>query len=121
MASIRKRTWQTKGGEKSAWIVAYLHKGKQHIRTFKTKKAATEWRASSVIWHATLSSRSRAPMTPEYRRPFERGARLGTLERESDRNCVAVRADRCILAARNAPVHRVRPARAADADEARAR
>ena len=49
MASIRKRTWTTKSGEKSAWIVAYLHKSKQHIRTFKTKKAAAEWRATMTV------------------------------------------------------------------------
>ena len=49
MASIRKRTWNTKTGEKSAWIVAYLHHGKQHIRTFKTKKAASEWRATMTV------------------------------------------------------------------------
>src|SRR6516162_631133 len=49
MASIRKRTWSTKSGEKSAWIVAYLHHGKQHIRTFKTKKAASEWRATMTV------------------------------------------------------------------------
>jgi integrase len=54
MASIRKRTWSTKTGEKSAWIVAYLHKDKdgklkQHIRTFATKKAAAEWRATMTV------------------------------------------------------------------------
>jgi integrase len=50
MASIRKRTWNTKGkGERSAWIVAYLHNGKQHIRTFSTKKAAAGWRAEMIV------------------------------------------------------------------------
>jgi integrase len=50
MASIRKRTWNTKGkGEQTAWIVAYLHNGKQHIKTFSTKKAATEWRAEMTV------------------------------------------------------------------------
>ena len=45
MASIRKRTWQTKAGEKSAWVVAYTLKGKQHLRTFKLKRDAEAWRA----------------------------------------------------------------------------
>jgi integrase len=45
MASVRKRTWQTKTGEKSAWVVAYTLKGKQHLKTFRTKREATAWRA----------------------------------------------------------------------------
>jgi integrase len=45
MASVRKRTWQTKAGEKSAFVVAYTHKGKQHLKTFRTKREATAWRA----------------------------------------------------------------------------
>jgi hypothetical protein len=54
MASIRKRTWSTAKGERSAWIVAYRYKGadgkrKQHIKTFDTKKAAVEWRASMTV------------------------------------------------------------------------
>ena len=49
MASIRKRTWSTAKGERSAWVVAYLHNGKQHIRTFPTKKAAIEWRAEMTV------------------------------------------------------------------------
>jgi hypothetical protein len=54
MASIRKRTWSTAKGERSAWIVAYLYKGtdgqrKQHIKTFATKSAATEWRAELQV------------------------------------------------------------------------
>jgi integrase len=49
MASIRKRTWSTAKGKKSAWIVAYLHQGKQHIRTFPTKKAAESWRATMTV------------------------------------------------------------------------
>jgi integrase len=46
MASVRKRTWTTtKGIEKSAFVVAYTHKGKQHLKTFPTKREATAWRA----------------------------------------------------------------------------
>jgi integrase len=45
MASVRKRTWTTtKGLEKTAWVVAYMHKGKQHLKTFPTKRAAAAWR-----------------------------------------------------------------------------
>ena len=46
MASVRKRTWQTRDGvAHSAWVVAYTHKGRQHIKTFPTKREATAWRA----------------------------------------------------------------------------
>src|SRR6476660_8206216 len=45
MASVRKRSWQTKKGEKTAWVVAYTHKGKQHLKTFPTKREAIAWRA----------------------------------------------------------------------------
>jgi integrase len=43
-ASVRKRRWQTKNGEKTAWIADYIDQaGKRHIKTFETKKAATDW------------------------------------------------------------------------------
>jgi integrase len=45
MASVRKRTWQSKGGERSAWVVAYAVNGKQHLKTFATKREAVDWRA----------------------------------------------------------------------------
>lgn len=39
--SVSKRTWQTKNGEKAAWVVAYTHKGKKHLKALPTKRAAT--------------------------------------------------------------------------------
>ena len=45
MASVRKRTWKNAKGPKSAWVVAYMHKGKQHLKTFATKREAVAWRA----------------------------------------------------------------------------
>ena len=46
MASVRKRAWVTsKGVEKTAWVVDYTHRGKQHIKTFPTKREAVAWRA----------------------------------------------------------------------------
>ena len=45
MASVRKRTWKNAKGPKSAWVVAYMHKGKQHLKTFATKREAIAWRA----------------------------------------------------------------------------
>jgi integrase len=45
MASVRKRTWNTKTGPKSAWVVSYMHNGKQHLKTFSKKKMADAWRA----------------------------------------------------------------------------
>jgi integrase len=44
MASIRKRTWNSGGEERTAWIADYLDQGgKRHIKTFSTKKAADAW------------------------------------------------------------------------------
>jgi integrase len=48
MASIRKRTWQSGGEEKTAWIADYFDQaGKRHIKTFSTKKAADAWLVST--------------------------------------------------------------------------
>jgi integrase len=49
MATIRKRTWLTRAGEKTAWIVDYQHNGKQHIKTFATKREAADWRAEMQV------------------------------------------------------------------------
>ena len=44
MASIRKRTWQSGGEDKTAWIADYFDQaGKRHIKTFKQKKGADAW------------------------------------------------------------------------------
>jgi integrase len=44
MAKVRKRTWNNKVGEQTAWIADYFdQEGKRHIKTFDTKKAATAW------------------------------------------------------------------------------
>jgi integrase len=43
-ASIRKRRWQTKGGEKVAWIADYIDQAsKRHLKTFKREKDAKAW------------------------------------------------------------------------------
>ena len=49
MAAIRRRTWQTAKGERSAWVVEYTHARRRHRRTFKTKKAAEAWRAEMTV------------------------------------------------------------------------
>ena len=36
-------------GERSAWVVSYAHNGRQHLKTFKTKKAAVDWRAEMTV------------------------------------------------------------------------
>lgn len=42
--SIRKRTWQTKEGENSAWVVDYRDQhGKRRLETFPRKKDAVAW------------------------------------------------------------------------------
>jgi hypothetical protein len=38
-------TSQDRVAKKTAWVVAYTHKGKQHLKTFRTKTDATVWRA----------------------------------------------------------------------------
>jgi integrase len=44
MASIRRRTWRNKDGERVAWIADYFDQhGKRHIKTFDTKKGASLW------------------------------------------------------------------------------
>lgn len=44
MASIRTRTWQSGGEEKTAWIADYFDQGgKRHIKTFPRQKDAKDW------------------------------------------------------------------------------
>jgi integrase len=47
---IRERTWEWNGKQKSAWIADYYDaKGKRRLKTFKTKKAATDWAAETRV------------------------------------------------------------------------
>jgi integrase len=44
MASVRKRTWSSKGRERTAWVVDYFDQaGKRRLKTLPTKKAAEDW------------------------------------------------------------------------------
>ena len=44
MAKVRKRIWTNSKGEQTAWVADYFDQNKKrHIRTFKTKRAATAW------------------------------------------------------------------------------
>src|SRR6476660_1407170 len=44
MATVRKRKWTNKDGERIAWIADYFdQEGKRHIKTFEKKKDATAW------------------------------------------------------------------------------
>src|SRR5688500_13851346 len=44
MASVRKRTWNSAGRERTAWVVDYTDSaGKRRLKTFKTKKEADGW------------------------------------------------------------------------------
>ena len=48
--SIRQRTWEWKGTQKSAWVVDYFDtKGKRRLKTFKTKRAATDFAATTHV------------------------------------------------------------------------
>ena len=44
MATVRKRSWQSKGETRTAWVADYFDQGgKRHLKTFATKKAADAW------------------------------------------------------------------------------
>jgi hypothetical protein len=45
LASIRKRSWKTRGGvEKTAWVFDYADQaGKRRLKTFSSKKDADAW------------------------------------------------------------------------------
>jgi integrase len=47
--SIRKRTWQGGGGQRTAWLVDYIdQQGKRHVKTFPTKRGAEEWSRTAL-------------------------------------------------------------------------
>jgi hypothetical protein len=47
--SIRKRTWQGGGGQRTAWVVDYVdQQGKRHLKTFAAKRAAEEWSRTAL-------------------------------------------------------------------------
>jgi integrase len=49
MTSIRRRTWTSRGNERSAWIVDYFDQaGKRRLRTFSTKREADAWSVSAL-------------------------------------------------------------------------
>jgi integrase len=49
MASIRKRTWTSRGIERSAWIVDYFDQGgNRRLKTFTTKKEADAWAVTAL-------------------------------------------------------------------------
>ena len=44
MATVRKRSWQSGGEAKTAWVADYFDQaGKRHLKTFTTKKTAEAW------------------------------------------------------------------------------
>ena len=60
MASIRKRTWTTKGEEQTAWVVDYKDQsGKRALKTFATKKEAEAW-SVSALHEVSLGTHTRA-------------------------------------------------------------
>jgi integrase len=49
MASVRKRTWKSRGIERSSWIVDYFDQvGTRRQKTFSTKKEADAWSVSAL-------------------------------------------------------------------------
>jgi integrase len=54
VAKVRKRTWQTKTGERIAWVADYFAPGpdgnkRRCTKTFATKKVANAWLAHTVV------------------------------------------------------------------------
>jgi hypothetical protein len=54
MAKVRKRIWQTKTGERIAWVADYFAPGpdgnkRRCTKTFSTKKEASAWLAHTVV------------------------------------------------------------------------
>lgn len=48
--SVRKRTWTTKGVEKTAWVVDYIDSQDQRrLKTFKLKKEADQFAATATV------------------------------------------------------------------------
>lgn len=48
--SIRKRTWTSKGEQKTAWVVDYVDgKGKRRLKTFARKKEADQFAATAKV------------------------------------------------------------------------
>jgi integrase len=54
MSKVRKRTWETKTGEHSAWVADYFAPGpdgkrQRHCKTFKTRREAAAWLAMTTV------------------------------------------------------------------------
>jgi len=50
MASIRKRSWTSRGETKTAWVVDYRDQhGKRHLKTFDKKKDADAWKRTALF------------------------------------------------------------------------
>lgn len=50
MSQVRKRTWQSGGQTKTAWVADYHDSSRRrHIKTFKTRKAADEWLNKTML------------------------------------------------------------------------
>jgi hypothetical protein len=76
MATIRKRSWTTpSGAARTAWIVSYSAGKKRHIKTFRAKKDAEAWRASTMV---EIARHSRANLGQRHCREGGR-ALVGTM------------------------------------------
>lgn len=92
MASIRKRTWTTpRGEEHTAWVVDYVDQhGKRHIKTFKRKKDADDWRtdAETEIKSGTHTAASTSITLSE---ACERWLRHGEFTKKLERSTIRQR------------------------------
>jgi integrase len=92
MAKVRKRTWQTKIGEHTAWVADYFSPGpdgkrQRHSKTFSTKKEACAWLATTVveIKQGIHTSAHRSPTVIEAGEEWIAQAEADGLERASIR------------------------------------
>ncbi len=84
--SIRKRTWETKDGEETAWVVDYRDQsGKRRLKTFRLKKDAKAWESHAVheIKQGTHTPESTSITVAEAGANWIKWAELEGLERST--------------------------------------
>ena len=86
MASIRKRSWQAGGGERTAWVVDYFDQGgKRRLKTFSTKKGAEAWKTETLfeVKQGTHTPASSSITVKEAGKNWIKRARLEGCERST--------------------------------------
>jgi integrase len=84
MATIRKRSWISGGEKKTAWVCYYADQDNQrHIKTFRTKRAADEWRTQTMyeVKQGTHTPASTSATVTEAGEKWLEQAKIDGLER----------------------------------------